>query len=167
MSQEIAAPADQVWATIADITRMSEWSPENVGASWMPGTAGPRPGRKFVGKNRNGKRVWWTVGTIVDAEPGRVLSFRITGPVVRVAEWRYEFEPTTAGCRVIETWTDQRGRIVRVLSKALSGVTDRAAHNRVEMEQTLQRLKTTMEKPGRYDGGSTTVVAGKQISTAS
>ena len=95
--------------------------------------------------NRNGKKKWKTEGTIVEADPGRLLTFRITAAGFKVAEWRYELETTATGCRVTETWIDQRGRIAKLLGKPVSGVEDRSAHNRVTMENTLERLKSTAE----------------------
>ena len=145
MTQEIVAPADTVWAMVADVTRMGEWSPENESAKWLSGATGPQAGAKFRGTNRNGKKKWDTVATIVDVEPGRLFSFRVTAKGFKVAEWRYGFEPTPAGCRVTETWIDQRGRIAKTLGKPVSGVDDRAEHNRLGMEQTLERLKTVAE----------------------
>src|ERR1700676_22167 len=76
VTQEISAPSDTVWAMVSDVTRMGEWSPENDGATWLRGASGPKPGAKFLGLNHNGKKKWKSVGTIVDAEPGRLLSFR-------------------------------------------------------------------------------------------
>jgi len=145
VTTEIAAPADRVWAMVADVTRMGEWSPENVGATWKRGATGPRPGATFRGRNRNGDKRWTSVGTIIDAQPGRLLAFRVTAGGLKVAEWRYAFETTDTGCRVTETWIDQRGRLVKALGKPVSGVGDRAAHNRVTMERTLERLKAAAE----------------------
>src|ERR1039458_4451000 len=106
VTQEIGAPAEQVWAMVADVTRMGEWSPENEGATWLQGATAPQPGATFRGMNHNGKKKWKTVGKIIDAEPGRLLSFRITATGLKVAEWRYAFETTAIGCRVTETWID-------------------------------------------------------------
>ena len=147
VTTEIMAPAEHVWAMVADVTRMGEWSPENVGATWLRGATGPKPGASFRGRNRHGKKTWTSVGTIVDAEPGSLLTFRVAVPGFKVAEWRYAFETTATGCRVTETWIDQRGRIVKTLGKQVSGVGDRAAHNRITMERTLARLKSAAEVP--------------------
>ncbi len=49
VTTEIAAPAEQVWAMIADVTRMGEWSPENQGATWLRGATGPTPRRDLSG----------------------------------------------------------------------------------------------------------------------
>jgi len=130
---------------IADLPRMGEWSPENEKTTWSRGAAGATPGARFNGANRNGKKKWSTSGTIVDAEPNRLLTFRIKAAGFKVAEWRYVFEAITTGCRVTETWIDQRGTIAKTVGKAVSGVADRATHNRVTMEQTLERLKTAAE----------------------
>jgi uncharacterized protein YndB with AHSA1/START domain len=146
VTREIGAPADAVWAMVSDITRMGEWSPENEGGEWLGGATGPQPGATFRGTNRNGKKKWQTVATIVEAEPGRTFSFRVKAAGgLKVAEWRYAFESTTTGCRVTETWVDQRGVIVKTLGKPVSGVGDRAAHNRAGMEQTLERLASAAE----------------------
>jgi len=145
VTREIEAPAELVWAMVSDVTRMGEWSPESEGGTWLRGATGPKPGTRFRGVNRNGAKKWKTAGTVVDAEPGRRFSFRVTAAGVKVAEWSYTFEPTPAGCRVTETWTDQRGRLARAVGKPVSGVADRATHNRAGMEQTLERLAAAAE----------------------
>lgn len=154
VTREIAAPADTVWAMISDVTRMGEWSPENVGAKWLGDATGPEPGAKFRGTNRNGKKKWDTLATIVEVDPGRLLSFRVTAAGFKVAEWRYVFEPTSTGCRITETWIDERGFVAKTLAKLVSGVAERADHNRAGMEQTLERLKVAAESaraPGTVD----------------
>ena len=145
VTREIAAPAEKVWSMVADVTRMGEWSPETERGEWLRGSTGPTPGAKFAGTNRNGKRKWKTVATIVDADPGRAFSFRVRAFGLKISEWRYSFEPTSAGCRVTESWTDQRGPLVKPLGKPISGVADRAAHNRAGMEKTLERLAAAAE----------------------
>lgn len=130
---------------ISDVTRMGEWSPETIGAAWVKGATGPVTGARFKGTNRHGKRTWKTVATVVDAEPGRVFSFLVGAAGVKVAEWRYDLEPTDTGCRVTESWTDLRPGFVKSLTGKFTGVSDRASHNRAGMEQTLERLKAAAE----------------------
>ena len=155
VTAEIGAPAELVWSMVADVTRMGEWSPENEAAKWLGGATCAEPGAKFRGTNRNGKKKWDTLSKIADADPGRRLSFHVTAAGLKVAEWRYELEPTAAGCRITETWIDERGRIAKLLGKPVSGVDDRAPHNRLGMEQTLERLKAAAESahsaPGALD----------------
>ena len=74
------------------------------------------------------------------AEPGRRFAFLVKAGPFKVAEWAYSFEPTPDGCRVTETWTDQRNGLTRMISKKVSGVEDRSSHNRDGMEKTLTSL---------------------------
>jgi len=152
VTREIAAPVERVWAMVSDVTRMSEWSPENVGARWLGGATGPQPGAKFRGTNRNGTKKWDTLATIIDVQPCRLLSFRVTAAGFKVAEWRYAFESTPSGCRITETWIDERGRIATTLGKPVSGVADRAAHNQAGIVQTLERLKAAAESASASSG---------------
>jgi uncharacterized protein YndB with AHSA1/START domain len=145
VSVDISAPPEQVWGMISDVTRMGEWSPETERGEWLRGATGPATGAKFKGTNRNGKKKWDTVATVLAADPGRTFSFRVTAAGLKVADWAYSLEPTATGCRVTETWTDRRGRIVAALGKPVSGVADRAGHNRSGMEQTLAGLKAAAE----------------------
>jgi hypothetical protein len=124
---------------------MGEWSPENVGGTWLGGATSPQPGAKFRGTNRIGKRKWKTVATVVDAESGRRFSFRVATMGLKVAEWSYAFEPTANGCRVTETWIDQRASLFKPLAQLVTGVADRASHNRAGIEQTLERLAAVAE----------------------
>ena len=148
VTEEIAAPAERVWAMISDLPRMGEWSPENEGATWLGGVTAPAPGARFRGTNRNGAKRWRTTGRIVECEPGRRLAFKVSAGGLSVSEWRYALEPTEGGCRVTETWVDQRGPIVKALGKPVSGVADRTEHNRRGMEQTLRQLKAAAEGAG-------------------
>jgi uncharacterized protein YndB with AHSA1/START domain len=145
VSRDISAPPDAVWAMVSDVTRMGEWSPEAETATWLRGASGPEVGARFKGENRNGKKKWSTTGIVTAADPGRSFAFETKAAGMRIAEWRYTFEPTANGCRVTETWTDQRGSIITTLGKQVSGVADRAAHNEAGMAQTLDRLKAAAE----------------------
>ena len=145
VTREMSVPAEQVWAMVADITRMGEWSPENEGATWSKGAEGPLPGAAFRGVNRRGTRTWKTAGRVVASDPGRLFGFRITVLGLPSSEWHYRFEPTADGCRVTETWEDQRGPVVRLLGRLATGVDHDAAYTRDGMERTLEQLKTVAE----------------------
>ena len=145
VTREIRAPADRVWAMVSDLPRMGEWSPENKGGKWLGDATGARPGAKFRGTNQIGKRKWNTVATVVDADPGRRFSFRVGTMGIKVAEWGYSIEPTATGCRVTESWMDQRPGPFKPLAHLVTGVGDRAEHNRGNMEKTLERLAAAAE----------------------
>jgi uncharacterized protein YndB with AHSA1/START domain len=145
VSTEIHAPASRVWALVADLPRMAEWSPENDGVTWRGGATAAVPGASFGGTNHNGGKSWRTSGTVLQAVPGEVLSFRVRAAGLKVSVWTYRFEETADGCRVTESWVDERGRLVKALGRPVSGVGDRAVHNRSGMETTLANLKAAAE----------------------
>jgi hypothetical protein len=137
---DMEAPAHTVWELVSDITRMGEWSPESTGGVWQKGATGPTVGARFKGKNRRGARSWSTACEVTECEPGTTFAFRVTAVGLKVATWRYDIEPTPTGCRVTETWIDERGALAKALGKPVSGVADRADHNRSGMDETLRRL---------------------------
>jgi len=147
VTRDIAAPADRVWAMVADLTRMGEWSPETTGGSWRRGATGPAVGAHFRGWNANGRHRWFTSTVVTRCEPGRCFEFAVSAGGLPIARWTYDFEPTDAGCRVTESFVDTRGRIARTLGGPVSGVSDRPSHNRAGMEQTLANLAAAAE-PG-------------------
>jgi uncharacterized protein YndB with AHSA1/START domain len=140
VTKEISASAETLWAMVSDVTRMGEWSPENEGGAWLGDATAAQSGARFRAKNRVGKKSWSTVAAVVDAEPGRRFSFRVSAGPVKVADWSYTFEPTPNGCRVTEAWTDLRPGWFKPIARLGTGVGDRAAHNRAGMDQTLERL---------------------------
>lgn len=152
VSRDVGASAGTVWEMVADITRMGEWSPETVGAKWSKGATGPAPGASFRGTNRAGKKSWSTTATVVDADPGRRFSFRVVFGPFKVAEWAYDFEPTATGCRVTESWHDQRVGFFKPIARMGTGVADRAARNRATMETTLERLAAAAESAEAVSG---------------
>jgi uncharacterized protein YndB with AHSA1/START domain len=140
VSRAIAASSMQVWSMVADVTRMGEWSPENESCVWAKGSSGPTVGARFIGSNRNGKKSWKTSCVITQCEPGRVFRFDVQVGPLNLAQWTYEFLATDQGCVVTESTVNYENKLVAKLGDLLSGVTDRAEHNRAGMEQTLARL---------------------------
>ena len=145
VSRTIDAAPDRLWAMISDVTRVGEWSPETTSCAWQRGATGPAVGARFVGTNRNGRRTWSTTCTVVEAEPGRSFVFDVTAGPFNVSRWAYRITPNGDTSNVTETWTDRRNRLVTLLGKPLSGVSDRASHNRQGMEATLSRLAAVAE----------------------
>lgn len=145
VSREVAAPPAAVWELLADLTRMPEWSPENDRVEWTGGATGPALGARFKGRNHHGKHSWSSAGRITAFEPERRLAFAIAAGPLPVSEWGYVLEPTDGGTLVTESWTDRRNGLVKVVSKLVSGVEDRAEHNRAGMGQTLEQLAAAAE----------------------
>jgi hypothetical protein len=143
-SRDIAAPAENVWTLVSDLPRMGEWSPENQGGKWVKGATGPALGAVFKGNNKNGIRRWSTTVTVVACEPGEAFEFAVTSGPLAVARWRFEFEDTDTGCRVTESWLDERrpwfASVARVMGDHSAGNAER------QMTSTLANLAKAAEK---------------------
>ncbi|MEU6736497.1 SRPBCC family protein [Streptomyces physcomitrii] len=148
-SIRIAVPPEAVYRAVANVGDMGRWSPECTGARVKDvGAAGLQAGDRFTGRNAVARRLPWSTRCVVTAaEPGRRFTFEVRGVGLPVAEWSYAFAPTADGrsTEVTETWVDQRGPLMRVISTLVSGVRDRSAHNRGTMRVTLARLKESLE----------------------
>lgn len=145
ISRDIAAPADVVYAAIADVTRMGEWSEECYACEWHNGFDGPAVGATFDGHNRNGDHEWTSQGKVVAADPGRDFAFECSMFDFHYSTWGYRIEPTAAGCRVTEWTEDLRPESVLEFSQQLSGVADRTARNQHTISSTLERLAAALE----------------------
>jgi len=145
ISRDIAAPPEEVYAAIADVHRMGEWSEECYSCEWHEGVDGPAVGATFDGHNRNGDHEWTTQGKVIEADPGRAFAFECSMMDFHYSTWGYRIEPTEAGCRVTEWNEDLRPESVMDLSKQISGVEDRAGRNRQTMSGTLERLAAALE----------------------
>lgn len=102
-SIDIAAPPEAVYALVSDITRMGEWSPENVGGEWADGGSG-LVGDWFVGHNRTPDREWSRECQVAAAEPGRDFTFVVGGIEANCTWWSYEMAPVDGGTRLTERW---------------------------------------------------------------
>jgi uncharacterized protein YndB with AHSA1/START domain len=145
VSIHVDAPPERVYALVADIPRMGEWSPECVRCVWKGGATGAAVGARFKGTNRIGWRRWSTKGEVVTAEPDRALAFDVFSFGLPVARWIYRIEPDGAGSVVTESWEDKRGGVIHVLGRLATGVAERDEHNRNGMQATLERIKQTAE----------------------
>ena len=147
VSKTVAARPERVYALVANLARMGEWSPETRRVKWRRGETEPRPGARFRGSNRHGIWRWRTTSTIQTADPGRELTWRTSLLGMHVATWRYVFEPVGAGAtRVTESTVDQRGLLLRMISPLAMGVIDRAERNTKTMRLTLERIRTAAER---------------------
>jgi len=146
MEIDIDAPPDRVYALLADITRMGDWSPECVRCRWIGPGGDARPGMRFRGTSRNGWHRWSTMSTVVSAEPGREFVFDVTYFRRPVARWRYALRPNgRGGTRLTEWVEDRRDRLVRTVSPLVTGVRERGPRNDETIRTTLDRLKAAAE----------------------
>lgn len=145
VSREMAAAPEAVFNAISDITRMGEWSPENVSCEWIDGHDHAELGAMWLGHNRNGDKEWKTKARVIEFEPNRRFAFECMARDFVFAKWAYTVEETEGGCRVTESTQDLRPESVKQVSFEISGVEDRAAHNRAGMETTLARIAAAVE----------------------
>lgn len=140
----IDAPPATVWAALADLRRMPEWSPELV--RMIPlGRGGLKVGRQYVGVNRRKAVVWTTRNVVTTLEPQRALGWdtRTSG-----SRWIYELEPEGTGTRVVLRRPVPRR--LTLLSRlftpvALGGSDEHADELEQGMGVTLTRLKAAVE----------------------
>ena len=144
----INRPPAEVWAAVADITRMGDWSPECIAGRWVGGATGPAVGAKFEGDNvakLAGRTVkaWTTTSEVTACEPGTTFEFVAEG----YTTWRYAFEPAGTGTvdatTVTETFTySAKGFQGFVYEYLLM----RPRMMRKGMQRTLERVKAALEK---------------------
>lgn len=144
---EIKASPGAVYRIISDVPAMVELAEETAGFSWLDGATTARVGARFRGRNRRGLLRWSTVATITDADEGSRFAFEVSAVgFFPVARWQYDIEASSDGCVVTESTWDKRPSWSRaVLTFAVSGMTDRATVNRVNITRTLERLKARAE----------------------
>ncbi len=105
VSVEVAATPPQVWAVLADPTRVGEWSHEAVGARWLDGAHDAVPGARFEGRSRAGVFRWRRPCLITTVEPDRRIAWRTRGGVGRDStEWSFALEPSAGGTRIIQSF---------------------------------------------------------------
>jgi uncharacterized protein YndB with AHSA1/START domain len=145
ISREIGASPETVYAAIADISRMGEWSDECYACEWHEGFDSAAVGATFDGHNRNGDKEWTTQGKVIEADPGRAFAFECSMMDFHYSTWGYRIDPTQAGSTVTEWSDDLRPDSVLEFSEQISGVADRSGRNHETMSVTLERLGSALE----------------------
>ena len=138
--REVLASPEKVWSLVTDLPRMGEWSPENQGGKWLEGATCAAVGATFKGRNKNGKKKWGTNVVVNACDAPKKFSFGLMVLKKNWCDWVFEIEPTATGSRVTHSWIDHRGAVAAFLGKVVSGVADRATHNKKNMEITLDNL---------------------------
>jgi hypothetical protein len=149
VSTFMAARPDAVYALVADVTRMPEFSPEILGCTWLDGATGPAVGARFAARNKVPKRPAWTNKPVVTrVEPGSAFAFARTEKFAGTVEWTYRFEPEGSGTRVTESYemTEPMSPIGWFIIGVLFNRKDRRADLRSGMEQTLERMRAVAER---------------------
>jgi hypothetical protein len=152
-SVTIEARPEDVYAVIADVTRIGELSPICVSGAWDDPAAGAAAGAWFSGHNKIGEFTWDTRCRVEAAEPGKEFTFVNHGPAgdVALVRWGYTFRPDGDATVVTETWKVlpdypdfvRAGNPDTDVEARISGMADMA---REGMAATLAALKQVVEK---------------------
>lgn len=140
-----ATPAE-VWALVADVTRIGEFSPETFEAEWLGGADAPAVGVRFRGHvKRNGKGpVYWSPAEITECEPERVLEFAVPNATSPINTWRYELAPAEGGGTDVTESFRLADKLPTKIYWTLFGWA-RGKTNRDGMRTTLERIKAVVE----------------------
>ncbi|OBJ14098.1 SRPBCC family protein [Mycobacterium sp. 1245801.1] len=142
-SAQVRASADQVYAVIADVTRIPEWSPETRRATWLSPNLFRAWNRRRLGR-------WRTDAEVVDAWPGHKFSFVVQAMGGDWTQWTYLIEPgTTAGtARLTETFRMcvplPLGAVV--FERLFLFVRDRRSDLQKNLETSVGRIKAIVEE---------------------
>jgi ribosome-associated toxin RatA of RatAB toxin-antitoxin module len=96
----IAAPPEEVYAVVSDVTRTGEWSPICSECWWDEGN-GPRVGSFFTGRNVTPDRTWETRCEVVVADEGTAFGWSVTDGNVH---WVYAMKSVDGGTELTESW---------------------------------------------------------------
>jgi uncharacterized protein YndB with AHSA1/START domain len=92
-SVDIDASPESVWEVLADVTRMSEWSPECRKVVVL-GSPKEGVGTTLLGLNRRGWAIWPTTSKVVRYEPAKAVAWKTRESG---ATWSYELAPSNGG----------------------------------------------------------------------
>ena len=136
---------DALYAMVADVTRMGEWSPICKACWWDEGD-GPRVGAWFTGRNELPERTWETRSEVVAADPGREFAFAVNGTIAR---WGYTFAPVDGGTEITESWEFLPGGIEfferRFGDESAAQIADRVEKAHTGIAETLAAIKRIAE----------------------
>ena len=153
----IAARPELVWDLIADVTRIGGWSPECIRAAWLGEPGRPRPGARFIGRNRLPNGFEYEVTCVVtEADRPRAFAWVVlddSGDPARPSSlWRYRIDPLPGGgIRVRQRFTHGPG--TSFLRAVAATAPDRAAEIiaarldglRASMSATLRAMKNAAQ----------------------
>jgi uncharacterized protein YndB with AHSA1/START domain len=142
----VAAPVEEVWALVSDVTRTGEWSVECRGAEWLDGATGPTKGARFRGRNRRNATRWSRVCEVLEVDPPKRLTWRTlpTRLLPDSTRWEFELTPSSAGTTLTERMQVLQipGLYDRMFATFLPQHRDRTA----DLQADLARIKAWLEQ---------------------
>lgn len=141
---DIDATPQDVWAVVADLKRMGEWSPQCKRMYIVGGTVAK--GTRTINLNRRGPVFWPTTSKVVRFEPNKEVAFRI---VENGVIWSFEIEPTETGVRLTERRTVPPAGTSKIsqflVTKVAGGNEAFETELNKGINNTLARIKQTVE----------------------
>jgi hypothetical protein len=141
----VAAPAEEIYDLVADVTRTGEWSPICKRCEWE-GEGGPHVGAVFIGHNEVPGRSWSTRSRVVAAERGREFAWLVGEGYVW---WCYRMSPVDGGTELTESWEFRPEGIAmfheRYGDRAQAEIDNRSAAARDGIPRTLAAIKAVAE----------------------
>jgi hypothetical protein len=142
----IDASADKVWALIADVTRMGEWSPICRRCEWLGAPEGPELGAHFMGHNRQAGARWSRECIVTMAEAGREFGFSTLFKGRESTRWLYRLESFGSATRVSEAYQIMAmPHWIRAMQRIPGMKAKSRRDTRRGMELTLGRVKAAVE----------------------
>jgi hypothetical protein len=142
----VNATPDQVYELVSDPTVMAGFADEFYRARWLGGARKAAVGEQFRGHNRWGKRRWYTICRITDADPGRRFAYEVRTPFqVPISRWQYDLSPAGDGCVVLQRSWFRVPRWFVPMAIMITGRPDRRGVNNANIATTLANLKAHFE----------------------
>ncbi|RNL63204.1 SRPBCC family protein [Nocardioides marmoriginsengisoli] len=136
----MAAAPEKVWAVLADLGRMPEFSPE-LRKAFVLGR--PGLGANIIGINRRKAVAWPTTSKVVRWEPNQAVAWKTRESG---ATWVYELEPTATGTkvsgrRVLPAYTVA----TKLMGPLIGGAAGHDDELNAGIAATLERIKAAVE----------------------
>ena len=142
-SVDVAAPSEVVWSAIADVARMSEWSPE-CRKIFVLGSPKSGVGTRMLGINKRGFVFWPTMSKVIRFEPNKAVAWKVRESA---ATWTYELKPTPDGTRLTgRRDLDAFSSLTKLAAPILGGAVSHDGELTAGIRTTLEAIKATIER---------------------
>jgi hypothetical protein len=146
-SISVDASPEAVYALVADVTRIGEFSPVCKSAQWLDDEH-----TTFSGDNVLPDMQWTTICRVDVAEPGREFTFTNVGSKaeLELVRWSYAFAPADGATTVSEHWEVLPGYAdfwdsLKSDAKLEDYLDSVVARTHAGMAETLANIKATAE----------------------